>query len=332
MEFRTVVPPLKHQGLITHASTVVMLGSCFTDNIGKRLNGDMFDAVINPTGTLYNPLSVANAIDRLISGKPYKESDLFSHLGLWRSFDHHSSFASAGKEKTLEAINDSLQSGVEALARASVLVVTWGSAIAYRHLSTGKIVANCHKLPAHDFEVEQLSVGEIAERWALTLKRLLSINPDIKIIYTVSPIRHRSYGMAGNTHSKAKLIEAAHLFADGSNSIYFPSYEIMMDDLRDYRFYAADMIHPSETACDYIYDVFSRSFFDNATLDLAALSRRLTLRTRHRVFSDDTSTTESFRRATIDMLNNHLKAHPEMERAITRCITTYNDLQSLTNS
>lgn len=332
MEFRTVVPPLKHRGLISHTTPLLLLGSCFTNNIGSRLADDMMDVTINPTGTLYNPLSVADAIDRLITGEPYSENDLFFHQGLWRSLDHHSSFASADKHKALARINDSLINGKDAVNRAAALIVTWGSSIAYKHVKSGAIAANCHKLPADEFEVIQLTIDSIIDRWEQTLSRIKSINPDLTVIYTVSPIRHKAYGLEGNTLNKARLIEASHYFASYPGAIYFPSYEIMMDDLRDYRFYAADMIHPSETACDYIYEIFSQSFFDHKTTELASRSRKLTVRSRHRTMTDNREISDSFKQESINLLNNHLTAHPELERAVKTCLTHLNDLQSIKNS
>lgn len=292
----------------------------------------MMDVTINPTGTLYNPFSVADAIDRLITGVLYNDDDLFLHQGLWRSLDHHSTFASADKHKALAAINRSLTNGAEAIRRSKVLIVTWGSSTVYRYRKSGTIAANCHKLPASEFDVEQLSTDAIISRWGQTESRIKSLNPNLAIIYTVSPIRHKAYGLDGNTLNKARLIEAAHFFASHPDSIYFPSFEIMMDDLRDYRFYAPDMIHPSETACDYIYEIFSQSFFDHKTTELAALSRKLTARLRHRTMTDNQEISDSFKRESINLLNNHLAAHPELERAVKSCITNLNDLQSITNS
>lgn len=323
---------MRFKGLITHSTPVMLLGSCFTDNIGRRLDDDMFDITANPTGSLYNPYSVAEAIDRLIDDTPYKENELFFHQGLWRSLGHHSSFARASRDEALRAINTSMADGAAAIRRARVLIVTWGSATAYRYRPNGIIAANCHKLPAEDFEIVSMSTDDIIQRWENTVDRLRHVNPEIVIIYTVSPIRHKAYGLDGNTLNKARLIEAAHHFAGCADAIYFPSYEIMMDDLRDYRFYAADMLHPSEIACDYIYDIFAQSFFNNDTARLACESRKIAVRLRHRVMTDDSSQADRFKRESIDILNNHLLAHPQLKRAIQRRLTNFNDLQSIKNS
>lgn len=319
MEFRTVVPPLRHNGLISHHTALLMLGSCFTDNISRRLGDDLFDVIANPSGTLYNPLSIANAIDRLIEEKEYSDDDLFFHQGLWRSPDHHSSLCSSDMAKALSIMNRRLHEGSSALQRAGVLIATWGSSTAYVDKYSGHCVANCHKQPAERFDIAVLQPERIITIWQNLTARLRQLNPSLTVIITVSPIRHKAYGLDGNTLNKARLIEAAHALADiDERTIYFPSYEIMMDDLRDYRFYAADMIHPSETACDYIYEIFSKSFFDKATMELAEQSRRLTRRLRHRPMSDDPHTLKASCEETDNLINSHITAHPETGRALQR--------------
>lgn len=319
MEFRTVVPPLRHQGLISHHTGLLMLGSCFTDNVSTRLADDLFEVTANPFGTLYNPQSIANAIDRMISAKEYTEDDLFLHQGLWRSLQHHSSLCSSDKSRTLSMINDALRDGSEALRRARVLIVTWGSSTAYIDRLSGHCVANCHKLPSERFEIATIQPEQIVSRWRQVIRRIRQINPTMTLIVTVSPIRHKAYGLDGNTLNKARLIEAAHQLAnDEKDIIYFPSYEIMMDDLRDYRFYAADMIHPSDTACDYIYEIFAKSFFDKSTGEVAIQSRRLTRRMRHRPMTDDAATLESARTEIDNLINSHIATYPETGRAIER--------------
>lgn len=319
MEFRTVVPPLRHQGLISHHTGLLMLGSCFTDNVSSRLADDLFDVTANPSGTLYNPLSIANAIDRMISAREYTAEDLFLHQGLWRSLDHHSSLCSSDKKRALELINRGLRNGSETLQRASVLIVTWGSSTAYIDRLTGHCAANCHKLPSERFEVVTLLPEQIVCRWRQVINNVRQINSDVTLIVTVSPIRHKAYGLDGNSLNKARLIEAAHQLADSEKgTIYFPSYEIMMDDLRDYRFYAADMIHPSETACDYIYDIFAKSFFDDQTSQLARQSRRLTHRMRHRFMTDDATALKTERAEIDNLINSHIAAYPQTRRALER--------------
>lgn len=319
MEFRTEVQPLRRQGLINHDSPLLMLGSCFTDNISRRLADDLFDVTANPSGTLYNPRSIANAIDRLLRGEEYTADDLFLHQGLWRSLDHHSSLCSSDKNLALANINRGLHEGSDALRRAKVMIATWGSSTAYIDRQSSHCVANCHKLPADRFDTTALSVSEIVDSWRKLTQRIRSINPGLTLIVTVSPIRHKAYGLDGNTLNKARLIEAAHELADTDDgTIYFPSYEIMIDDLRDYRFYAADMIHPSETACDYIYEIFAKSFFDKPTAELARQSRQLTRRLRHRPMTDDPATIEAAQADIDKMIKSHIASHPETGRALQR--------------
>ncbi len=319
IEFRTTQPPLHHQGMLYHGRSVLLIGSCFTQNVGSRLRDDLFDVTVNPTGTLYNPLSIAEALDRLLDRHYYQPDDLFNYLGLWRCLDHHSSFASSDPDVALSAINDGITVGADALAGAAALVVTWGNSTAYVDKATGRVVANCHKLPADRFEVESVTAARIVERWSGVVERVRAVNPGIELIYTVSPIRHKAYGLAGNALNKARLIEAAHAMVEAdSRSVYFPAFEIMMDDLRDYRFYAADMIHPSEVACDYIYDTFLASFCDKATIEVAQASRRLTRRMAHRVMSDNPDVIAESRRQLSTVITEHLSMYPQTGHALNR--------------
>lgn len=261
MKFRTelTVAP-GHQ--ITHSDSILTLGSCFSTEIGDRLRHDGFNAVTNPTGTLYNPLSIARTIEVLEQHKLYTEEDIFLNQGLWRSFDHHSSLADADPIKALEKINSAIERGTKALSEATQIFVTFGTAWVYEHRATGSTVCNCHKLPAAEFTRRRLTVDEITECWRPIIDRY----PSKHFVFTVSPIRHTADGLHGNQLSKATLLLAIEeLGAD-----YFPAYEALVDDLRDYRFYAADMKHPSPVAADYVYDLLAASRFSPETMKLAA--------------------------------------------------------------
>lgn len=285
MEFRTPQPPLKgRQGLVSHASPVVMLGSCFTDNVGARLSAEGFDALVNPCGTLYNPASIAQTLLEVLYERPYTEADLFEHDGAWHSHMHHSRFSGPDPAAVAAAINAAHAATAQALARADVLIVTFGTAYIYRLADDGRVVANCHKLPASTFRRERLQPQQIFGLWKKILRELTARRPDMKVIFTVSPIRHRADGLHANTVSKATLHLAVERLTEEmpQTAIYFPAYEIMMDDLRDYRFYASDMIHPSEVAIDYIYDIFRQSFMDAATITRADEALRQHRRSLHR--------------------------------------------------
>lgn len=324
MEFRTRVMPLPHIGLINHHRGVMMIGSCFSDNIGSRLLQDGFDVNINPFGTLYNPASIACGIDDILSCRTFTHTDLMQVNGdnRWHSFSHHSSFSSIDADAMLENINRRLIDAHESLTSASTLIVTFGTAWVYHLASTYKVVANCHKLPSETFERRLMPVDEIVTLWQGVIARLRQANPLITVIFTVSPIRHLRDGAHENQLSKSTLHLAIYqLMRNDAKLLYFPAYEIMNDDLRDYRFYASDMTHPSEVAVDYIYDLFGKSFFDDTTTQVAIECRRLTRRLSHRPMSDDQEAVNRFVTSTQELKDKLLRRYPFLERAILKILT-----------
>ena len=209
MDFRTTVPPLKGmQGLIDYSSSVVMLGSCFTDNIGSRLNDAMFDCCHNPCGTLYNPASIASSLLDILYERPYTEADLVEHAGLWHSFSHHSRFSGDDKAKVLDTINHARDTALKAMSHASVFIVTFGTSWIFRLAEGNAVVANCHKMPPAMFRREMLSSTQTYGLWKKMLRELSARFPRMKVIFTVSPIRHLSDGAHANQLSKAALLEA----------------------------------------------------------------------------------------------------------------------------
>lgn len=317
MEFRTAIKPLNKKGIIDHQTPMMIIGSCFSDNIGTRLINNLFDVDVNPFGTLYNPASIASALRRIISGKPFDSDDIFEYENRFHSFSHHSRFSSTDSETTLNNINTRLQAAHEQLHHAKVLIITFGTAWVFRLRSTGDPVSNCHKRPAAMFTREMLSVDGIIEDWNELLNELKAFNSDLTIIFTVSPIRHLADGAHGNQLSKSTLL----LAINSLNAEYFPSYEIMLDDLRDYRFYADDMTHPSDVAIDYIYSLFSQSYMTDATRELARSCARITRRLSHRPMTDNVATIESFQSSTKQILDSLLLSHPYLNKAITNILT-----------
>lgn len=284
-EFRTIVQPLKgYQGLVSHEQPVVMLGSCFTDNIGGCLLGGGFPACVNPCGTLYNPASIASALLDILYERPYTRDDLFQHEGLWHSWSHHSRFSGPDPDAVVEHINKSQAEASEALSKASALFITFGTSWIFRLTEEGRVVANCHKKPATLFQREMLNTQKVYGLWKKMLRELQARYPDLKTVFTVSPIRHLADGAHGNQASKSTLLLAIDQLTQEfkDTSLYFPAYEIMMDDLRDYRFYAADMLHPSPVAVAYIYDKFCESFMTQATVMKALQAEREARRAAHR--------------------------------------------------
>ncbi len=318
MRFRTEIPPLDYPGLINHSTPVVMLGSCFSDNIGLRLRERLIPALVNPMGTLYNPRSIETVIRRIIDGTPFTIDDLIQHGRTYHSFLCHSSLSSVDPELMLRRLNQRLETSADIIRRCGTVAVTVGTAYVFTHNRTGLTVANCHKLPAAEFTRSRLSVEEATESLSTITDMITSVNPDVKIIFTVSPIRHMADGAHGNQLSKSTLLLAVDntVASHPDNTIYMPAYELVLDDLRDYRFYAADMCHPSDTAADYVYEYFERSFFDEPTRILAARCLKMTRRMTHRHMSDDTEAIEAFAKATEAMRSELLMQHPYLNLSI----------------
>ena len=292
---RTELP--KNQITINHADLFQLWGSCFADNIGKKLTECKFRCDVNPFGTLYNPISIATGIKELIHKKIYSENNLCFGNGQWFSYMHHSLFSSSQKEKCLERINSRLSLSREVLEKANWILFTWGSAWVYRLRSNHQVVGNCHKMPDREFVREKLEVNEIVATYIELLTEIKSINSQVKFMFTVSPIRHAKDGMHGNQLSKATLLLAIDkLCKESKDCYYFPSYELMMDELRDYRFYADDMLHPSEIAINYIWECFSETYFDGNTMKAIESWGKIKKGIEHRPFDVNSTAHQLFLR------------------------------------
>lgn len=283
MRFRTEIEPLRAPFGLSHADRMVMLGSCFTDEIGSRLAADGFDVCANPFGALYNPLSICRCIDRMLDGTPYTASDLIDGPRGVHCLDYATRYSGTDPATVLDSLNADADRLRGALAGSPVVFLTFGTAYVYRLRSDGRVVGNCHKFPASDFDRSLLDVDTIVEAVGRTAERL-RLAGAARMVFTVSPIRHVADGLHGNTVSKAVLHLAVERLCGGSDGFasYFPAYEIMIDDLRDYRFYASDMKHPSDVAVDYIYEFFSHTYFDAATRREAESRRRRYKASLHR--------------------------------------------------
>ncbi|MGL4293371.1 MAG: GSCFA domain-containing protein [Bacteroidales bacterium] len=277
MLFRTELTLPKSEYPIGYADKLLLMGSCFSENIGTWLSEHYLDVVINPFGILYNPESLARAFDALLQERRYSESDLFEHQGLYRSFDHHSRFAAPTQAEALNLINSSCEEASRQLQQANRLLITFGTAWVYYLRKNGEAVSNCHKLPESLFDRRKMHTQEIVSRWSKLIEIMLKENQNLQLTFTVSPIRHIKDSLHGNQLSKSTLLlaidELQGLFPD--NVSYFAAYELMMDDLRDYRFYAADMTHPSDTAINYIREKFADCYFSPQTKRLFAECEKL---------------------------------------------------------
>jgi lysophospholipase L1-like esterase len=254
---------------IRYQDKILLLGSCFADYISSRMKKTGLAVEANPFGVLYNPISVAQGLSDLINKKTYTVDNLFLHQGLYGSFSHHSHFSGVNPSEVVQKMNSELIRSADFLRQIQVLIITLGTASVYRLVSTGEVVANCHKLPSKLFEESRLTVNEAVEKWNPLIQDLRRIKPDIRIIFTVSPIRYCKNDVHLNCLSKSVLFLAAdELIKAHSRCYYFPAYEIMMDDLRDYRFYAEDMVHPNTLAINYIWDKFCDAYLDGSAIEL----------------------------------------------------------------
>lgn len=258
MKLRTQIPLEGHDNnQIDHHSKIVLLGSCFAESIGEKLEYFKFQSTLNPFGILFHPIALENSINFSVDKKEFSDEDVFFHNELWHCFDAHSKRSDWSKPKLLASLNENKATLSQEINQASHIVITLGTAWVYKLIAQNKIVANCHKLPQNQFKKELLSVDEISASLNRILEKIRFVNPHAKIIFTVSPVRHLKDGFIENSQSKAHLITAVHAVIKTENeSFYFPSYELMMDELRDYRFYKEDMIHPNKTAINYIWEKF----------------------------------------------------------------------------
>jgi hypothetical protein len=269
--------------------------------------------MINPSGTVYNPVSVGNTLYKILSGKNYVKKDLYNNNGKWLSFDHYTDFSSVNPDKTLKSINLRLIAARKFIAGARFLFVTFGTARVYRWKQTGEIVSNCHKIPDAYFSHELLKVRDIVSSWNKLLNILKSQNPDIKVTFTISPVRHWKDGAHGNQVSKSILFLAVEeLLNHPSKPAYFPAYELVMDDLRDYRFYDNDMLHPSSTAVDYIWKAFSDCYFDVRTRELWKEVSGISKAVSHKIQSDSNGEIKKFAETILLRINKISKNNPSL--------------------
>lgn len=266
MKFRTEINVAQSGVKINHQSKILMIGSCFANSIGEKLSENKFDVCLNPFGTLYNPVSIKRGLELLLGKRTFTEADIFFDKGLYHSFYFHSSFSLSDKADFIRQVNRHIEHASNMLRQANILFITFGTSYVFEYSKTGEVVGNCHKLPASDFRRYRLNVEQIIEEWKDLIGLLAEINPQLQLIFTVSPIRHLKDGVHDNQLSKAILL----LSVEQLNRIfgytsYFPSYEIVLDDLRDYRFYEVDMCHPNKLAIEYIWEKLGETYFEENT-------------------------------------------------------------------
>lgn len=311
MIFRSTIQILKAKQTIAHPDSVLCMGSCFASNIANKLTENGFDAC-NPFGALYNPISIAQGIQYAIQGTPVQQTDLFLQDEKWHHIDFHSDFSHSDKQTALQQINQAIAKAHEAWNRSRVLILTLGTAWCYTWDQTGKVAGNCHRLPAQQFKRHRLSLEQIVA----CLSGICNKASDKQIIVTVSPIRHLKDGAHQNNLSKALLLLACEQIEKQLDNVsYFPSYEIMMDELRDYRFYTDDMTHPSPLAVQYIWQRFSETFFTETTQKACIERLKITQMQQHRPSNTQSEAYRQLQEKIATMLQNwekkYLRAKPE---------------------
>ena len=308
MQFTTKIPIQKSSFPIDYDSKILLLGSCFAENMGEKFEYFKFQTTINPFGIIFNSVSIEKLIRRSIEKRKFTENDIFFHNDLWHCFEVHSELSNSDKDAFLESLNDLISSTNKHLSDSTHIIITLGTSWVYRlrqaQSDSDGVVANCHKVLQKQFTKELLSILQIEESLESIISLVHSVNPNCKFIFTVSPVRHIKDGFVENTLSKAHLIAAIHsvlnrkfstsLELTTQNNIYFPAYEIMMDELRDYRFYAEDMLHPSQTAIDYIWIQFFENYISESQFglmnDICSIQKGL----KHRPFNPNTESHQKF--------------------------------------
>lgn len=332
MEFFTHISIPKTTFTCSYREQTLLLGSCFAENIGKKLEESKLPVDSNPFGILYNPSSIAEAIRTLLRPERFTGNDLFRYEGNYHSFAHHSRFSSPSETECLDGINNRLFHSSEYMRKAGRMIITWGTAYVYRLKSTGKIVSNCHKLPEKMFSREMLSVQEIVTDWKTLLLSVWEQNPDLKILFTVSPIRHWKDGAHGNQLSKATLLLAIEQIEKEfpERISYFPAYEIMMDELRDYRFYADDMVHPSVQAVEYIWLRFCKHILTEESREILKEWENIQKALNHKPFQPDSEAYKQFISQTLLKMERISKKIPSFD--MTKEIKTLKEKQSTKDS
>lgn len=272
-------------GRFHYDRNLLLTGSCFSESIGCKLREDGFRVCLNPYGIVYNPLTMADQLERLLEDRPFAEDELILHGGLWHSPWHHGRFSDPDPERTLDRINRAYRAGREALGQASALVLTWGQGRAFFDQASGMPVANCHKRPGSDFREAFLDLPGLVDRYRNLLERLRQAHPELQVWITVSPVRYPRQGMAVNSRSKAILHLLAEALSD--ETWYFPACEILLDELRDYRFFADDLLHPSPLAVDIIYRRFLEAALDPGAAEMLSEVRKIRAWLGHRPLHPD---------------------------------------------
>lgn len=290
-------------------SKVLSLGSCFAVNMAEKLDYFKFQNTCNPFGILFHPLAIEKLVDFAVSGKQFTGKDIFFYDERWHSFDAHSDLSNPKAEDLISDLDAIIKFTNQQIKEATHVIITYGTSWVYRFIESNEIVANCHKVPQKQFKKELLSVETVKKSIENTIYLIHSINPEANIIFTVSPVRHIKDGFVENQWSKANLISAIHQVLNptvtlSSSKGYFPSYEIMMDELRDYRFYAEDMLHPNQVAIDYIWERFSETYISQENYSTMKEVESIQKGLAHRSFNQNSESQIKFEEKLAEKITN----------------------------
>jgi GSCFA family len=314
MQFHLSFPVAPLSAAIQYDHELLLMGSCFAEEIGEKLQEHRFNTLVNPHGILYNPLSITKALTSYLDGKVYTPEDLFQHNDLWNSWDHHSRFSALTPEATLDNIQRMQAAATQAIENADWLVITLGSAHAYILKENNRLVGNCHKVPAGNFYKRLLTVDEIVTALDNVMHRLFFRNRKINILFTVSPVRYIRDGVVENNLSKAILLQAVHHLVNKFNRLfYFPAYELVIDDLRDYRFYKEDMVHPNELAVNYVWEQVVKAGISPASQELLHSIAEINRAANHRSFNPESAQHQQFLRHYAAKVQQLMAAHPQLK-------------------
>jgi lysophospholipase L1-like esterase len=314
MNFQTQIPLQKSDFPIDYTSKVVSLGSCFAENMAEKLEYFKFENVVNPFGIIFNPVSLEKLILRSIHKNYFTANDIFYHNEAWHCYEVHSELSNPNQEEFLSNLNRLIDSTNQQFSNSTHVIVTFGTSWVYRHIESNEIVANCHKVPQKQFVKELLSIAQIEASLQNIISEIQTINPKCNFIFTVSPVRHIKDGFVENTLSKAHLISALHATnfqIPASN--YFPSYEILMDELRDYRFYGEDMLHPNQTAIDYIWIKFFENYVNEKEFSLMNQVCEIQRALKHRPFNPNSESHKKFLENLNQKINTLVNKYPHFQ-------------------
>ncbi|WP_425234515.1 GSCFA domain-containing protein [Ulvibacterium sp.] len=317
MKLQTKIPLNPANSQIDYQSRLLLVGSCFVGNIGNKLDYFKFQNLQNPWGVLFHPKAIENLFSKALDHNDFTERDIFFHNERWHCFDTHSDLSDVSRERLVKRLNYSLEHMGKEIGEATHIILTLGTAWTYRYKKTNTLVANCHKIPHKEFDKELLSIETITKSLEQLICRIQSANKKAQIILTISPVRHLKDGFLENQRSKAHLISAVHQLLDTSPEraavLYFPSYELMMDELRDYRFYEADMIHPNPLAIDYIWEKFKETWISKQAYATMEKVDTIQKGLMHRPFHPDSESHQKFKKSLRDKIAYLQKGYPFME-------------------